>query len=1647
VRSGAGRVRIHLPGLDGRAAAALSAQIGALEGVRRASVRASTGNALIEYDARCTSVQRLLRQVDELAAAAQPAPGTPATEGARATEGALGTASGAPATASEARAGKAAASAAGKAAASAARTAGAGAARAAGAGAWRMAGAGLSVAGVLRERAGRFGRARIAVPGIDRDPSLARRVVALLEARPEVQRARASATTGRVLVEFSQRVTSLQGLLADLSNNVDLPEPPGRDVPAHPLDPAPVIQSGARLVGAAAGLAFLALQRAAGITPAPASTAAPAVVAGALGLVEGLPPVREPVWRAIGRERAQLLLGGAALVSLTLSGSPLGLLVAGAGALRLFTEARQRREAWREYERRLESVPEAQPGAVVRLETGSRVPLAARVIEGTGTVVGNDGLPDGATPGARLAAGATVLGGPLVVELLVTDGFEPRRRPAPTPADALERYVALLGPVSLAYAAAYAGRWRSLAAAFTGLLLVNPRVAVIGADAADVGASARVLRAGVTVVGTRPERVLRRPQVLVVAHPRVLSDGLEQARLLPAAGRDRAELGELVAAMMSAAGSPWGALSAPPRVHHPQEASFDGFGVSAVVGGRRLRLEPLGEDEQPSAELAQALDAGEQPLVLRAEDGELFAHVSLRPRLAAGVEELRRSATRHGIRLIVLEGDDRRASRALARRCELELAVEADLVELVRERQLHGELVAVLSDSPDAAEAFEACDLAIALSSGRSSHFQARADCLAPGLQAVGAILESGALRDRAVLEAVACSLLANAAGGAWGLSAPVGVQRASHATYIGALAALFLGFQQLRGGRRGRSIISRLTDPRPERWGARPIEEVLAAVRSSPRGLSEQAALERRRRRPGRRGNAFLAAMGEQLESPLVALLGAGAGVSIALGELADVAIIAAVILANAAVGAWQERQAAQAARALERLGAATARVLRDGRAREVPAEEVVPGDVLALQSGDRLVADARLLQADSLEVDEAALTGESLPVSKSPNAASAAARVVLEGSDVTVGTGLAVVFAVGERTRLGATTAALSVQETQATPLGEKLERLFRRGMPLIAAGGVLVTLAGIAWGGAPLAQLAVGASVAIAAVPEGLPLLAGVAEASVARRLAAHRVFVRRLASVESLGRVDVVCADKTGTLTAGKLEVTVIDDFDRAVALQAAAAPGSAREVLRCAALASPSPEEPEQLAHATDRAVLAAAAAVGLDGAAAQRRLAEAPFDPVRALHATALAESVYVKGAAEVVLPRCTQLLSGGGERHALGDEQRALLLQRAEELAAQGLRVLVVAEGAGGTPVDDPRALTARGMIGISDPPRPGVRETLARCREAGIRVLMLTGDHPATARRIAAELGLLDDPQTDGVLSGDALEHADARQLAQLLDHAAVVARITPIDKLRIIEALRQAGHTVAMTGDGVNDAPALRLADVGVAMGAGGTEVARQAADLVLGDDRFETLIEALLEGRSLWHNLRQALGLLLGGNLGEIGTIAGAALLGRGAVLNARQILAINLVTDVLPAASVAVQPPRASDLHGVALQSSRAFEAQLQADIVRHGVATTAPALAALLLAPAVGAQAPVVAFGSVVATQLAQTLALGARRHGYAGAVTGVVGATAAALAASLSLPSLRGFLGLPAPSASAFALVAASGPLALLTAQALGER
>jgi magnesium-transporting ATPase (P-type) len=618
----------------------------------------------------------------------------------------------------------------------------------------------------------------------------------------------------------------------------------------------------------------------------------------------------------------------------------------------------------------------------------------------------------------------------------------------------------------------------------------------------------------------------------------------------------------------------------------------------------------------------------------------------------------------------------------------------------------------------------------------------------------------------------------------------------------------------------------------------------------------------------------------------------------------------------------------------------------------------------------------------------------------------------------------------------------AAALTHEEVTTPLGARLAQLVQVVVPIVAAGGILVVVAGLAWGRPLIPQIALGLSIALAAFPEGLPLMAAFGQSAAARRLIPRSAFVRRTGAIEALGRVDVACVDKTGTLTEGRLAVQVLSDFEKDGALPAASSEPSLRRVLLTAALASPHPGAEQLVAHATDAAIIRAARQAGLGEHLQATRQEEAHFNSARGFHAGRVNGSVVVKGAFESLLSRCTRL-GRGFQTVPLEDQDQARVLGRAQELAARGLRVLLVADGNATTDLEDPRQLRAIGVVGLSDPLRPSVPDAVRRCQEAGIRVVMVTGDHPLTARAIATEAGLLG---SDGELmnAAELAELTDA-DLERRLERVTVIARATPLDKLRIVSGLQRAGHAVAMTGDGINDAPALRLADAGVAMGRGGTEVARQAADLVLGNDDFTTLVQALVEGRGFWHNIRRALGLLLGGNLGELAVVTAAAVLGRAVPLTVRQILATNLITDALPALAIVTQRPEHRHLAALAREGSAALDRPLRADIMLRATATAAPTTGAYLLTLRRGLpEARTVAFASIVGTQLAQTVLAGWRAGTLTRPVAAAVAASGGAAGLLLALPTLRRFFELTVPSLGGWSAIALSSATAPLLSQGL---
>src|SRR6185437_15856836 len=598
------------------------------------------------------------------------------------------------------------------------------------------------------------------------------------------------------------------------------------------------------------------------------------------------------------------------------------------------------------------------------------------------------------------------------------------------------------------------------------------------------------------------------------------------------------------------------------------------------------------------------------------------------------------------------------------------------------------------------------------------------------------------------------------------------------------------------------------------------------------------------------------------QFGSPLVWLLLAASVISAVLGDWIDALAVASILVVNALVGFFQEYRAEKAILALRSMTAPQARLLRDGRAREIPSSEVVPGDLLLLEAGDVVVADARLTEAHALTINEAALTGESLPVEKSvlpaaPDAPLAERRdTVFMGTSVSTGTARAEVFATGMRSELGRIAHLLATAQETETPLQARLRRLGRTLLFLAVAIVGLVAVLGLVRGERLFDVFMSAVSLAVAAVPEGLPAIVTIALALGVRRMATRNVLVRRLPAVETLGCATVICTDKTGTLTSGHMAVRDLWAEDTGNLLATAAA--------CCDAQLDPGPDQ--DLGDPTEVAILRAAANRGISREqieSSNPRVAVAPFDSQRKRMSIRRQDGIlYVKGAFEVILARATSGTEGA--------------LEASRQMAARGLRVLAAARG--GTASED--HLTLVGLLGIADPPREEATRAVAAARQAGIRTVMITGDHPVTAAAIAREMGIV----------------APGEELADL-----VHARATPEDKLTVVRAWKARGAVVAMTGDGVNDAPALREAHIGIAMGRSGTAVTREAADIVLADDNFASIVAGIREGRAIFENIRRSLLYLLGGNTGELAIMLGAALVGLPLPLLPLQILWINLIT--------------------------------------------------------------------------------------------------------------------------------------------------
>lgn len=737
--------------------------------------------------------------------------------------------------------------------------------------------------------------------------------------------------------------------------------------------------------------------------------------------------------------------------------------------------------------------------------------------------------------------------------------------------------------------------------------------------------------------------------------------------------------------------------------------------------------------------------------------------------------------------------------------------------------------------------------------------------------------------------------------------------------------------------------------------WHTQTTDEAFAQLGSQPGGLSNAEAASRSEQYGP---NELQAAhrispweiLLEQFKNVLILILLGATVISLFLGHGIESIVIAVIVLFAVVLGFVQEYRAERAIDALRKMAAPTATVLRDGAEVKIAARDLVPGDVIILHTGDRIPADSRLLESVNLQIEEAALTGESVPVEKHIRAlededlsVGDRKNMVYAGTAVTYGRGRALVVATGMETEFGKIAQLLQTVETGKTPLQHNLDKV---GTMLARAAFVVVAIIvalGLLRGQPFIEMLIFGIALAVAVVPEALPAVVTISLAIGVQKMVKRNALIRRLPAVETLGSTSVICSDKTGTLTKDEMTVRRIfaggqlfkvsgagycPEGEFSVNGGTAVPPTKALNLMLTAAtLASDtrlvrgengSSNEWDIKGDPTEGALVVAAAKAGLQKEsldAKAPRENEIPFTSetkrMTTLHRVNGGLTAYAKGAPEVILDGCNTVMTDHGPA-PLDEARRSQIMAQADGMASEALRVLGIATKPDVSLKNAETRMTFLGLAGMIDPPRPEAKAAIALCAEAGIRPIMITGDHPVTAQAVARELGLL---RNGGrVVTGVELEEMSDEQLQRDVEDISVYARVSPAHKLRVVTAWQTRGHIVAMTGDGVNDAPSLKKADIGIAMGITGTDVTKEAAAMTLTDDNFASIVAAVEEGRGVFGNIKKYLMYLLSSNIGEIGLMAGSALLGLPLPLTAVQILYVNLATDGLPALALSVDPP-------------------------------------------------------------------------------------------------------------------------------------
>lgn len=1180
-----------------------------------------------------------------------------------------------------------------------------------------------------------------------------------------------------------------------------------------------------------------------------------------------------------------------------------------------------------------------------------------------------------------------------------TIGDDPRR-PRPLPKGPVEQYADRAWLVSLTGFLFSFLTSRSVTRASAALFGGLPKPARLGREVFSAELSRILAQRNVLVLDSRALRRLDRTDCLVLAEDVVTESRYVLHELRCIAGYTETEA----------------------RTHF--EAIFDADRATEAQHQGEWQLRPAGLERSKEDGLApratELAQAGHLVLeLLHLGKRVAICAVELEPYM--GLEELVTAARKAEMRVLVASSESDVLERLSA---DERIGTNVPLAEAIARLQNEGYVVCTLAAHQP--EALRVSDFGIGLKLDNGpAPWGAHVIC-GNNLADAEFLITSATAARQVSRQSVNIALIAASmgamisTGGVFALSS----RRVMNIVNVAAVIAMLNGLRHAKTLARHPAAIARDRTP----WHVLDAAGVMHRLGTSEIGLTQAQVAQRQesKQKPKRKSLQLLDSITDELFNPLAPLLAAGAGLSAVAGSTADALMVGAVVVLNACVGGIQKYRTELRIRDLSTFVRRQATVHRDGKVSQVDAADLVPGDIIVLTSGDMVPADCRILHAESVEVDSSSLTGESLPVRRSadPCFQSALAdrtSMLYAGTTIAAGRATAIVIAAGQQTE---TASGGNIVGRLAPPSGveQRLLSLINLTAPVALGAGVGLVGAGLLRGRRMEHLVPAGVSLAVASVPEGLPLLATAAQLAAARRLSTRGALVRNPRCIEALGRVDVLCIDKTGTLTEGRLDLIGVT---RGIQLMKADQFGEfERSLLLTATRAAPDPRFAETQNDPTDAALFRAAEAHGIDAKLDQatwERDGESPYEPTRGYHAvlghTETTNFIAVKGAPEVVIRMCGRWRTAGGDID-LDGAARDGLRNQVNELARTGLRLLAVAaqpvEAAAGVDLQALSGLTLLGLAAFSDPIRPSARQALARLRQAGVEPVLITGDHPETATTVAQELGLVGSRR---VVSGTELQLLDDDELDSTVQKVGVFARVTPAQKARVVRSLQRVGRVVAMVGDGANDAPAIRLAHVGVAIGELSTGAARSAADVVLTDERIGTLVEAITEGRAMWASVRDAVSILVGGNLGEIGFTLGAGLIDGRPPLSPRQLLLVNLLTDVAPAMAIALRPPPKDHYERLAKEGPDASLGRpLNRDIATRAFITAFGAGSAWMLARFTGTaeRAHTVGLLALVGTQLGQTVASG----GFTRPVVITSLASTAVLAGIVQTPGLSQFFG-----------------------------